>query len=367
MTRSAVPVTDDPSAVLRGKVFVFTGRLASLSRREAAALVRVRGGETRRQVSRQTSYLVVGDGDRGPAGSRSRSLLDARRVSDAGAELEIIDERRFLTMLGLESACRLRDRYYSGRDIQRLYGFDRRTLRALANVSLVSPILRTNAERYYTFSDLLVFRTIHESLEQGGSLGRIVRRLLQDRAGQARLDFDRDELEVLPLDAPDDHDWSADDWYLMGCEHDERPAEVHEAIAAYRRVLELDPYHVGALINLGNLSYDLGDIDEARSLYERALASDPQNAVAHFNLGNVYDDLGEYARAISYFRSAIRLRPDNADAHFNLGLVYDRLGEVSRVRAHMELYLRLSADGDMAEVAREYLQLTEEEPDPAHR
>ena len=192
----------------------------------------------------------------------------------------------------------------------------------------------------------------------------LARRLLLARAGEGRLPFAEEQHALLPFEPTYDGMWSASDWYNLGCEHDEDPAESQEAVEAYRRTLELDPYHVGALINLGNLTYDLGNIDEARRLYERALASDPDNSIAHFNLGNVYDDLGEYERAIRYFRTAICLRPDNSDAHFNLGLVYDRLGEVEDVRKHMQLYLRLAPGGDMAEVAREYLQLTDDATDP---
>ena len=55
---------------------------------------------------------------------------------------------------------------------------------------------------------------------------------------------------------------------------------------------------------------------------------------------------------------AIRLRPESGDAHFNLGLVHDRLGDVEKVRQHMQAYLRLEPDGEMAEVAFEYLSLT---------
>jgi tetratricopeptide (TPR) repeat protein len=102
----------------------------------------------------------------------------------------------------------------------------------------------------------------------------------------------------------------------------------------------------------------MGQIDEARRLYDRALAIDPQNPNVHYNLGNVYDDLEEHRTAIRFFESALKLRPGNADAHFNLGLVHDRLGNVEKVRRHMLAYLRLDPEGEMAETAREYLNLT---------
>ena len=45
---------------LSGQTVVFTGRLRSLSRREAAGLVESAGGSVRSRVTRETRYLVAG-------------------------------------------------------------------------------------------------------------------------------------------------------------------------------------------------------------------------------------------------------------------------------------------------------------------
>ena len=42
-----------------------------------------------------------------------------------------------------------------------------------------------------------------------------------------------------------------------------QPGEFRRAIHAYERALDLDPHHVGALVNLGNIQYRLGLIEEA--------------------------------------------------------------------------------------------------------
>jgi DNA ligase (NAD+) len=78
---SAGPVASavKPGA-LSGKVFVFTGTLAGLTREEAAEWVRAAGGIVRENVSRQTSYLVAGEG----AGAK---LTEAQRLA-----VPIIDE-----------------------------------------------------------------------------------------------------------------------------------------------------------------------------------------------------------------------------------------------------------------------------------
>jgi tetratricopeptide (TPR) repeat protein len=166
---------------------------------------------------------------------------------------------------------------------------------------------------------------------------------------------------VVEFRRPEEDNLTAEDWYEVGCDSDDDPSGFSRARFAYDRALELDPHHVGALVNLGNIYYRLGQVPDARRLYERALALDPQNPNVHYNLGNVYDDLEEFRTAIRFFEAALRLRPANADAHFNLGLVHDRMGSVNKVRKHMMAYLRLEPDGEMAEIAREYLSLTSRE------
>lgn len=49
------------SSKLAGKIFVFTGELAGMTRPEAEDLVKSRGGEVTSSVSKKTSFVVVGD------------------------------------------------------------------------------------------------------------------------------------------------------------------------------------------------------------------------------------------------------------------------------------------------------------------
>ncbi len=351
---------ESDSRLLHGQTVVFSGRLKSLSRREAAGLVESAGGSVRSRVTRETRYLVAGQ----PPAIRLRRTLDnrkqrlAERLNSSGAEIRVVDEREFLRVLGIEMAVEMAERYYSAAELGSLYQLSPNVFRQLERMRVLRPVLRTYADRYYTFADLLVLRQVGEALARGVSLTRIARRLRLERRGQLELHFGRGPAEVLEFRHPMEDGWTAEDWYAIGCQHDEDPAEIRRAVKAYERALELDPHHVGALVNLGNIEYQLGQVEEARRLYELALAIDPQNPNVHYNLGNVFDDLEEYTTAIRFFEAALRLKPDNADAHFNLGLVYDRVGRVEQVREHMQAYLRYDPEGEMADVASEYLSLT---------
>lgn len=72
---------------LRGKTFVLTGSLETLTRDEAEARIRERGGEVSGSVSRKTDYVVVGS-DPGSKFDRARNL-----------GVVTIDEKGFLQLL----------------------------------------------------------------------------------------------------------------------------------------------------------------------------------------------------------------------------------------------------------------------------
>jgi len=73
---------------LDGKTFVLTGRLASMSRDEAADVIREMGGTVSGSVSKKTDYVVAGD----DAGSK------LRKATELG--LRILDEDEFLNLAG---------------------------------------------------------------------------------------------------------------------------------------------------------------------------------------------------------------------------------------------------------------------------
>jgi NAD-dependent DNA ligase len=78
------------SLALSGKTFVLTGTLASMSRDDAAAEIRKRGGNVTNSVSKNTSFLVVG----ADAGATKRD--QARTLG-----VPVMEEQQFLSMLKL--------------------------------------------------------------------------------------------------------------------------------------------------------------------------------------------------------------------------------------------------------------------------
>ncbi len=120
----------------------------------------------------------------------------------------------------------------------------------------------------------------------------------------------------------------------------------------YQHILELQPDHAPACINLGTLYYNLRQYLHAEAMYRRATEADPRYALAYFDLGNVLDEMKRLPEAIDAYKQAIHLVPDYGDAHYNLALAYERQGESRRALWHWIYYARLDPAGPWADHAR---------------
>ena len=117
-----------------------------------------------------------------------------------------------------------------------------------------------------------------------------------------------------------------------------------EAVACFRRALELKPDYAEAHYNLGNALKDQGKLDEAVACYRRALELKPDFAEAHNNLGIVLSDQGKPDEAIACYRRALELKPDYAGAHSNLGNILKDQGKPDEAAACFRRALELKPD-----------------------
>ena len=184
-------------------------------------------------------------------------------------------------------------------------------------------------------------------------------RLLEPIAGQFMFDFSPGEkviasVPVTRVSAPPDRPVPIDvaELFARGVALEEDPRNQLQAIAAYERVLELDPEHAAAHINLGTLYYNRQDYKAAEEHYRYALQIDPRYALAHFDLGNVLDETGRVAEAIETYLTALQLAPTYADAHYNLALAYEKMKEPRKALKHWQAYVRLDATGPWSVHAR---------------
>jgi tetratricopeptide (TPR) repeat protein len=142
------------------------------------------------------------------------------------------------------------------------------------------------------------------------------------------------------------------DLFARGIAMEEHPSTHDEAIRSYLEVLEIEPDHAAAHINLGTLYYNRQDFVSAEKHYRLAVESDTRYALAYFDLGNVLDETGRIPEAVAAYGTAIQLAPTYADAHYNLALAYERLRLPRKALHHWKTYLKLDNSGPWAVHAR---------------
>jgi tetratricopeptide (TPR) repeat protein len=137
---------------------------------------------------------------------------------------------------------------------------------------------------------------------------------------------------------------TADDWYNAGVDLESVAAD--QAAAAYAKALELDPAHADALVNLGRLLHEGGDMVEAENRYRAAASADPDSGRPRYNLGVLLEDLGRTQGAIEAYLDAIRVDPFLASAHFNVSRLLEASGRGAQALSHLADYKRLIDRGD---------------------
>jgi tetratricopeptide (TPR) repeat protein len=179
---------------------------------------------------------------------------------------------------------------------------------------------------------------------------------LEPTSGQFVMDFSPGD-RVVPANVKSMRTaQTASEHFARGVALEEDERSQAEAIAAYRKVLDLDPLHAAAYINLGTLYYNRQDYAKAESHYRKAVEVDPRYALAYFDLGNVLDETGRVAEAITAYKTALQLAPTYADAHYNLALAYEKTRQSRAALQHWRAYVRLDSSGPWATHARNQIR-----------
>ena len=270
-------------------------------------------------------------------------------------------------------------------EFQRLLDVSDKQLAYWERLRLVSP-RKGGSEKFYDFRDLISLRTAKQLIEKGVSANRLRRSLvalnqklseveapltelrilangrdviverdgarLEPISGQFLLNFVTrelsDKVRVMP-------ERDTEDWYALAQQYEQAPELRAEAMDAYAHVLASNPKHVNALINLGMLAYDDGDLEKASECFQLAADLEKDNAVARFNLGSVLDELGQSEAARQHLRVAVRLDSDYADARYNLAFVCEKLGARAEAREHWQRYIELDPGSPWCDYARQRL------------
>ncbi|MGA2030947.1 MAG: tetratricopeptide repeat protein [Thermoguttaceae bacterium] len=217
----------------------------------------------------------------------------------------------------------------------------RRTLGQTACLALLAvlAVLSWRQSRMYADAETLYRATLERNPAcwlAHSNLGLILRDRGQVKEAIAHF---RRALEIEP-DFPET-------WYnlgaaLAGC------GQVDEAIAHYQKALEIQPDHVLAHNNLGAALAGCGRVGEAIAHYRKALEIQPDHALAHNNLGTALAGCGQVGEAIAHYQKALEIAPDFAEAHYNLGTALVGCGQVDEAIGHYRRALEIAPDYTVA-------------------
>ncbi len=270
---------------------------------------------------------------------------------------------------------------YSTREVAKTLGLSCAQVRAYVRAGFLLPERGPRGAFRFSFQDLVLLRTARGLLTAripARKVKRALRRLKDQlpsgrpltgvqiaadgdgivvhadgarwnpESGQALFNFEVSELalKVAPMvhraaaQARTEERLSADDWYELAC--DLELSDPVQARDAYRRVVELDPHHAEAHVNLGRLLHEAGQPAAAEAHYRLALSAQPTDATAAFNLAVALEDLGRIEEAIAAYEQAIGADPDYADAHYNVARLYERIGRTAAALRHLRAYRKLT-------------------------
>jgi hypothetical protein len=120
--------------------------------------------------------------------------------------------------------------------------------------------------------------------------------------------------------------------------------KVDEAIACYRRALQLKPDYAEAHTNLGTALCDQGRLDESIACHRRALHLKPDSGATYNNLGGALRKQGKFDEATAAFQSAVELAPDCPESHDNLAIALQEAGKFDEAIAASRRGLELKPD-----------------------
>jgi tetratricopeptide (TPR) repeat protein len=112
------------------------------------------------------------------------------------------------------------------------------------------------------------------------------------------------------------------------------------AVGQYKKVLELDPRHQGALFRLGTLYAQFKQYPDAIRTWQDYIKATDGSAVGYSNLGFCYELAGQAGDAESAYRKGIEKDPTCRPCRVNYGLMLARQDRQADAVAQLQAVLR---------------------------
>ncbi len=110
--------------------------------------------------------------------------------------------------------------------------------------------------------------------------------------------------------------------------------EYAKALEQFKIAAKVDTENEEVFFNLAFTQSRLGNDEEAIAAYRKTIDIFPDYGEAHNNLGNIFLKQKLFSKAIDHFETAIEIDPDHAAAHNNLGTALSRQRKINEAVPH---------------------------------
>lgn len=129
-----------------------------------------------------------------------------------------------------------------------------------------------------------------------------------------------------------------------------------QAMASYKRALQIQPEHAIAANNLSYLMVETGqNIDVALSLAQVARRAMPDSPSTADTLAWAYYHKGNFSSARDLLEEAVKAAPNDAALHYHLGLTYSKLSNTADATLHLKKAVTLAPNSQTAKDAEKAL------------
>ncbi len=126
----------------------------------------------------------------------------------------------------------------------------------------------------------------------------------------------------------------------------QQKSQFTEAIAQYRRAIELNPRFSWSYHYLGEALTTQNDWEGAIAAYRHAIELNPNSTYSYHKLGQVLTHVGQWQEAIACYRQAIELDANFAECHNSLGEAFVHEGKIDRAITCYQTALEIDPDYD---------------------
>jgi superkiller protein 3 len=156
-----------------------------------------------------------------------------------------------------------------------------------------------------------------------------------------------DNAAIRDKDSPEELFKLGNEYYQSG--------QFDDAVAAYKKAVELNPSYDAAYANLGAVYYAQQKLDLAEEAYSKAIELSPDDADIIYNLGAIYlqqslseggPDQEKLDQALTQINKAIELNPELAQPYYGLGVANQLTGKNKEAVEAFEKFLELDDGSD---------------------